>query len=237
MQTQHDDHDDVVGRGDIDIVHDQALAISEARLSVDVGLTRRLGASLLLPFRVVVDLDPLPRPGRRRGRARPARASTTATRRSRGLADPMLLGAYAHVAGRWRFVGARRAHAPARPDRGQPVRARATIGSAAPARPARDGHGQPGRRRRGDPGVGRVAGRWLRASPSRCSTRTARATRPATATPPASPSGAPSVHAGACAAAPSSRRSRPSGGTAGSRPMTATAAGSMPCSPPAPRGR
>jgi len=53
VQTQHDDHEDVVGQGFIDLVHDQDLVITETRLSLDLGLTRRFGASLVFPFRVV----------------------------------------------------------------------------------------------------------------------------------------------------------------------------------------
>jgi len=53
VQTEHDDHDDVVGQGEIDIVHDQALVVSEARVGIDVGISRRFGASLVLPVRLV----------------------------------------------------------------------------------------------------------------------------------------------------------------------------------------
>ena len=52
VQTRHDDHDDVVGRGEIDIVHDQSLFVSEARVAVDVGV-RGFAISLVLPLRLV----------------------------------------------------------------------------------------------------------------------------------------------------------------------------------------
>jgi thiol-disulfide isomerase/thioredoxin len=53
VQTQHDDFADVEGQGAIPIVHDQDLTITEARLALDVGLTRRFSASLMLPVRLV----------------------------------------------------------------------------------------------------------------------------------------------------------------------------------------
>ena len=53
VQTHHDDHEDVVGQGFIDLVHDQELVISETRLAIDLGLTKRFGVSLVFPFRVV----------------------------------------------------------------------------------------------------------------------------------------------------------------------------------------
>ena len=43
----------MVGQGEIDLVHDQGLLVSEARLSLDVGLARRLAASLMVPVRIV----------------------------------------------------------------------------------------------------------------------------------------------------------------------------------------
>ena len=53
VETRHDDHDDVVGRGEIDIVHDQSLVVNETRLGVDYGVNAWLSASLLVPIRVV----------------------------------------------------------------------------------------------------------------------------------------------------------------------------------------
>jgi thiol-disulfide isomerase/thioredoxin len=92
--TRHDDRDDVVGRGETEIVHDQDLAITEARLAVEVGLSRRFGASVVLPVRVAstsiryLDLDgmevQLTTPGIHH-------RNETLT----GLADPMVLGSVA----------------------------------------------------------------------------------------------------------------------------------------------
>jgi thiol-disulfide isomerase/thioredoxin len=54
VQTQHDDSAELVGQGDaVPIVHDQDLAITEARLAFDAGLTERFAASLVVPIRVV----------------------------------------------------------------------------------------------------------------------------------------------------------------------------------------
>ena len=53
VHTQHDDFDDVVGRGAIPIIHDQNLVVTEARLSLDAGLTEKFGASLVVPVRVI----------------------------------------------------------------------------------------------------------------------------------------------------------------------------------------
>src|SRR5690606_13661422 len=53
VETRHDDHDDVVDRGEIDIVHDQSLVVSETRLGVDYGVNAWLSASLLVPIRVI----------------------------------------------------------------------------------------------------------------------------------------------------------------------------------------
>jgi thiol-disulfide isomerase/thioredoxin len=54
VQTQHDDSAELVGQGGaVPIVHDQDLAITEARLAFDAGLTERFAASLVVPIRVV----------------------------------------------------------------------------------------------------------------------------------------------------------------------------------------
>jgi len=102
-QTQHDDRDDVIGQGEIDIVHDQDLVIGEARLSLDVGITRRFGASLVLPVRIVktsiryLDL------------ASSEVQLVTASIHHRtetvtGLGDPMLLGSTSLRAASWRLT-------------------------------------------------------------------------------------------------------------------------------------
>jgi thiol-disulfide isomerase/thioredoxin/plastocyanin len=103
-QTQHDDHDDVVGQGEIDIVHDQELVISEARLSLDVGITRRFSASLMVPLRIVNTsiryLDT--------GGAEVQLVNDSIHHRNEtvtGIADPMLLGAASFAAGGWRLTG------------------------------------------------------------------------------------------------------------------------------------
>jgi thiol-disulfide isomerase/thioredoxin len=53
VETQHDDFEPVVDRGPTAIVHDQSLLITEARLALDVGLTRRFGFTLMAPIRMV----------------------------------------------------------------------------------------------------------------------------------------------------------------------------------------
>jgi len=102
--TVHDDHDDVVDRGEIDIVHDQDLVITEARLGVDVGLSRGFGASLVLPLRLsstsiaYFDTDgmevELTEPGIHH------RNETVS-----GLGDPILLGSYGRAVSGWRLGG------------------------------------------------------------------------------------------------------------------------------------
>jgi thiol-disulfide isomerase/thioredoxin len=99
VQSQHDDFADVVGQGAIPIVHDQDLAIHEARLSLDIGLTARFAASLVVPFRVV-STSIVYRDGR--GMAVDLVEPSTHHRNETltGIADPMLLGALSHdVAG------------------------------------------------------------------------------------------------------------------------------------------
>ncbi|MGE0868314.1 MAG: thioredoxin family protein [Kofleriaceae bacterium] len=53
VHTEHDDVDEVVDRGVIDIVHDQTMMVTEGRLALDAGITERFAASLMLPVRVV----------------------------------------------------------------------------------------------------------------------------------------------------------------------------------------
>src|SRR5688500_5881740 len=105
MTTSHDDHDDVVDRGEIDIVHDQEIAVTEARVAIELGLSRGFGALFMVPIRMVAtsiryfDTDgaevDLVRPGVHH------RNETLS-----GIGDPMILGTYARTIGVWR-VGAR----------------------------------------------------------------------------------------------------------------------------------
>jgi thiol-disulfide isomerase/thioredoxin len=91
--TRHDDHDDVVGQGSIDLVHDQRLAIAEARLAVDVGLTDRIGASLVLPYRIVsTSIRYLDASGAELELVHPGIHHRNET--LHGLADPMVLGSF-----------------------------------------------------------------------------------------------------------------------------------------------
>ena len=104
VETQHDDREAVVGMGEIDLMHDQELVISEGRLALEVGLSRRFGVSVMLPLRVIgttiryVDLAgsevQLERPGIHH------RNETVA-----GLGDPMVLGSVAARLGAWRLTG------------------------------------------------------------------------------------------------------------------------------------
>ncbi len=93
VQTQHDDFADVVGQGNIPIVHDQDLVVTEARLSLDIGLTRRFSASLMLPMRVVSTSIVY-----RNGPGDPVQLVEPSTHHRNetlsGIADPMVLGAY-----------------------------------------------------------------------------------------------------------------------------------------------
>lgn len=93
VQTQHDDFADVVGQGNIPIVHDQDLVVTEARLSLDVGLTQRFSASLMLPIRVVSTSIVY-----RDGPGDPVQLVEPSTHHRNetlsGIADPMVLGAY-----------------------------------------------------------------------------------------------------------------------------------------------
>jgi thiol-disulfide isomerase/thioredoxin len=102
-QTKHDDHDDVVGQGEIDIVHDQDLIISEARLSVDVGISRRFAASLMLPVRTVgTSIRFLDTSG---SEVELVNESTHHRNETLfGLADPMLLGSTSITVRGWRMT-------------------------------------------------------------------------------------------------------------------------------------
>ncbi|MBA3391403.1 MAG: cupredoxin domain-containing protein [Deltaproteobacteria bacterium] len=99
VTTEHDDHEDVVGQGFIDLVHDQQLAIGEARLALDVGLTEQLGLSVVAPVRFLSSSIKylaasdgseveLVTPGIHH------RNETLV-----GLADPMVLGSFSHADG------------------------------------------------------------------------------------------------------------------------------------------
>ncbi len=104
VQTAHDDHEDVVGRGEIDLVHDQELVVTEARLSVDVGLPRGFGASLVLPMRLVsTSIRYLDTAGDEVELTTPGIHHRNEV--VSGLADPMLLGSYGRAVGAWRVSG------------------------------------------------------------------------------------------------------------------------------------
>ncbi len=98
VHTQHDDFDDVVGQGAIPIVHDQDISIAEARLSLDVGLTRRFAASVVVPVRVVsTTIRYLDAMGDVVQLVEPSTHHRNET--LTGIADPTLLGAVAHAWG------------------------------------------------------------------------------------------------------------------------------------------
>jgi thiol-disulfide isomerase/thioredoxin/plastocyanin len=94
----------VQGQGGIPIIHDQDIAITEARLSLDVGLTRRLGASLMLPVRLVATQIAY-----RDGRGREVELVQPSTHHRNevlsGLGDPMLLGVVTEAWGPLRLTG------------------------------------------------------------------------------------------------------------------------------------
>jgi thiol-disulfide isomerase/thioredoxin/plastocyanin len=96
VQTRHDDFDDVQGQGAIPIVHDQDIVLSEARLALDVGLTERFSASLVVPLRVVsTGIQYLDASGMPVQLVEPSTHHRDET--LTGLADPMLLGAITHT--------------------------------------------------------------------------------------------------------------------------------------------
>lgn len=102
-ETQHDDFDVVPGRGPIDIVHDQQLLISEARLNVGVGITRRFALSLMLPVRVVdTSIRFLDTENTEVMLLRPSTHHRNET--VSGLGDPMLLGSTSVKLGSWRIT-------------------------------------------------------------------------------------------------------------------------------------
>jgi hypothetical protein len=103
-RTRHDDRDDVVGRGVIELVHDQTLWIGEGRLAVDVGLPRGVGLGLLVPFRIVdTGIRYLDAAGAEVELTNPGihHRDETLT----GLGDPMVLGSLGRSVGPWRVTG------------------------------------------------------------------------------------------------------------------------------------
>jgi thiol-disulfide isomerase/thioredoxin/plastocyanin len=93
----------VVGQGEIDIVHDQDLLISEARLHAEVGLARRFAASVMVPVRVIDTsiryLD---------GSGAEVQLVTPGIHHRNemvsGIGDPMVLGAASGSLGGWRLT-------------------------------------------------------------------------------------------------------------------------------------
>lgn len=104
VHTQHDDFDDVVGQGAIPIIHDQDITIAEARLSLDVGLTRHFAASLVVPVRVVsTTIDYLDATGKVVELVEPSTHHRDET--LTGIADPTLIGSVTHAWGALRITG------------------------------------------------------------------------------------------------------------------------------------
>jgi thiol-disulfide isomerase/thioredoxin len=102
--ARHDDRDDVVDRGVIDIVHDQDLQIAEVRLGVDVGIRDWLAVSASLPVRMVTsEIQYLDTTGEPVELVTPGihHRNETLT----GLADPMVTGAVTARVGGWRLTG------------------------------------------------------------------------------------------------------------------------------------
>jgi thiol-disulfide isomerase/thioredoxin len=93
VHTQHDDFDDVVGRGAIPILHDQNLIVTETRLSLDAGLTAKFGANLVVPLRIVSTSIVY-----RDGMGSEVQLVTPSTHHRNetltGIGDPMLLGSF-----------------------------------------------------------------------------------------------------------------------------------------------
>lgn len=113
MQTQHDDREEIVGAGGesggvIDLVHDQDLLISEARLSLEAGLAQRgavrWGLSLMVPVRVIgTKIRYLDERGAEVQLLRPGIHHRDET--VRGLGDPMVLGMGSISLAAWRVSG------------------------------------------------------------------------------------------------------------------------------------
>jgi thiol-disulfide isomerase/thioredoxin len=93
----------VVGQGEIDIVHDQDLLISEARLHAEVGLARRFAASVMVPVRVIdTSIRYLDGSGAEVQLVTPGIHHRNET--LSGIGDPMVLGAAAGSLGGWRLT-------------------------------------------------------------------------------------------------------------------------------------
>ncbi|HTJ44718.1 MAG TPA: thioredoxin domain-containing protein [Kofleriaceae bacterium] len=103
VHATHPDTDDVVGRGTIDITHDQRIFLEESRLSIALGLPRGFGLSLVVPVRVFSTtiryedasgaVVQLANPGIHH------RDETLV-----GLGDPILLGSITRTIGAWRVT-------------------------------------------------------------------------------------------------------------------------------------
>lgn len=104
LHSEHGDFADVVGQGTIPIVHDQDLAISEARASADVGITEHISASLLVPLRVV-DTSIVYRDGSGMPVELVAPSIHHRNETLTGIADPLLLGAYTDRVGGIHLTG------------------------------------------------------------------------------------------------------------------------------------
>ena len=103
VETQHDDFDDVAGRGPTAIVHDQQLLITEARLALDVGITRRFGLTLMAPVRIVdTSIRYLDTNGLEVQLATPGIHHRNET--VSGLADPLVLASLTFVGRGWQLT-------------------------------------------------------------------------------------------------------------------------------------
>ncbi len=104
VQANHDDRDEVVGQGTIDIVHDQDLIVTETRFGADVGLGLGFGVSVVVPVKVVsTTIRYLDDTGREVELANPGIHHRNETRT--GLGDPVLLGSYGRTVSGWRVSG------------------------------------------------------------------------------------------------------------------------------------
>jgi thiol-disulfide isomerase/thioredoxin len=93
----------VAGQGPTAVVHDQGLLISEARLSLDAGITRHFGASVVVPVRAIgSSIRYLDGAGAEVELAAPDihhRDETVS-----GIGDPMLLGSVSGSLAGWRLT-------------------------------------------------------------------------------------------------------------------------------------
>jgi thiol-disulfide isomerase/thioredoxin len=103
VETAHDDQDEVVGVGEIDIVHDQALVVTEARAAVDVGLGGAWSAGVAVPVRMVrTTIRYLDAGGDEVVLADPDVHHRNET--VSGLGDPLLTFGRAWTGGQWRLA-------------------------------------------------------------------------------------------------------------------------------------